>query len=345
MAKSNKETFAYTIIPSPGHDLASHPENSGRFQQFDLLRQLALKEELLEVQFSPAPLEAITAVHPQSYLDALLRAVEDSPAYIDYAPTYITPASFEAALNSAGGTLNVLESVLLGRARSGFAIGRPPGHHATPTKAMGFCLLNNVAIAARQAQEQGCQRVMIVDIDVHHGNGTQAIFEHDPEVLYVSTHQSGIYPGTGLLNDMGPDDNGSVVNIPLPARAGDATFETIAQQVIKPLAARFVPELLLISAGFDAHWRDPLGGLQLSTAGYHRVASLLMEIAEEHCEGKVIVVLEGGYDPEALVYGVMAVIQGLRGADFPDDPVGPAPFPESDASSVIQSVLTLHDLG
>jgi acetoin utilization deacetylase AcuC-like enzyme len=345
MPKSNEGSFAYAIVPSPGHDMASHPENAGRFMHFDLLRQLALDEGLLEVQITPAPMEAITVVHPQSYLDTLLKAIEESPVYIDYAPTYVTPASFEAALNSAGATLNVLDAVLEGRARAGFSIGRPPGHHATATRAMGFCLLNNVAIAARQAQKQGLQRVMIVDIDVHHGNGTQAILEHDPDVLYVSTHQSGIYPGTGVMNDIGPDaDNATVANIPLPARSGDSTFETVIQQVIKPLAARFVPEILLISAGFDAHWRDPLAGLQLSTAGYHRLASMLAEIADEHCAGRVIVVLEGGYDPEALLHSVIAVIQGLRGSGMPDDPLGPAPFPDADASSVIQSVLALHDL-
>ncbi len=345
MPKSSRGTFAYTIVASPDHDLAGHPENPGRFQHFNLLRQFAQEENLLEVQASSAPMEAVTAVHPQSYLDALLKAIEASPAYIDYAPTYVTPASFDAALKSAGGTLNVLDAVLLGNARAGFALVRPPGHHTTADTAMGFCLINNIAVAARQAQKQGYQRLMIVDIDVHHGNGTQAIFESDPDVLYISTHQSGSYPGTGQLNDIGPESgNASVVNIPLPARAGDAAFEAVTQRVIIPLAARFVPDLLLISAGFDAHWRDPLAGLQLSTAGYHRLASLLAEMAEEHCDGKILVVLEGGYDPEALVYSVMAVIQGLRGAAQPDDPLGPARFAETDVSSLIDSVLSLHGI-
>jgi len=345
MSISNKGSFAYTIVRSPDHDFAGHPENAARFQHFDRLRQLARKHEFLEVQASPAPLEAITAVHPQSYLDALMESVEGGPAYIDYAPTYVTPASFEAALTAAGGTLNVLETVLIGHAQAGFALVRPPGHHATATTAMGFCLINNVAIAARQAQKQGFQRVMIVDIDVHHGNGTQAIVESDPDVLYISTHQAGIYPGTGQLDDIGPrDGNTSVVNIPLPARAGDQAFEAVAQRVIRPLATRFSPDVLLVSAGFDTHWCDPLAGLQLSTTGYFRLACLLAEIAGEHCNGKVLAVLEGGYDPEALVHSAMAVIQGLRGESEPDDHLGPAEYPEADANALIEAIISLHDL-
>jgi acetoin utilization deacetylase AcuC-like enzyme len=345
MPKTSAGKFVYAIVPSADHDLASHPENAGRFKQFDLLRQLAAKESFLEVESSPAPLEAVTAVHPPSYLEALREAVEEGPAYIDYAPTYVTPASFDAALNAAGGTLNVLEAVLQGHDRGGFALIRPPGHHATSTRAMGFCLFNNVAIAARRCQKQGLQRVMIVDIDVHHGNGTQAIFEDDPDVLYVSTHQSGIYPGSGQMHDVGSaDGERSVVNIPLPARAGDAAFLNIAERVLLPLADRFAPAILLISVGIDAHWKDQLAGLQLSCSGYYKLASKLAEIATEHCQGKVLAVLEGGYDPEALVHSVIAVIQGLRGAQAPDDPLGASPLVEANANNLIDAVVSLHNL-
>jgi acetoin utilization deacetylase AcuC-like enzyme len=345
MPQSPNGKFFYAIVPSPDHDLSGHPENAGRFNRFDLLRDMGSKEGLQEVESSPAPLEAVTSVHPTSYLDALREAVEEGPAYIDYAPTYVTPASFDAALNAAGGTLNVLEAVLSEPLRGGFALVRPPGHHATATRAMGFCLFNNVAIAARHCQKQGYQRVMIVDLDVHHGNGTEAIFENDPNVLYVSTHQSGIYPGTGQLDDIGHGEGrGSIVNIPLPGRAGDTAFEDIAERVLTPLAERFSPAVLLISVGFDAHWNDPLAGLQLSCSGYHFLASKLASIATEHCEGRVLAVLEGGYDPEALVHGVMAVIQGLRGAPTPDDPLGASPMPEADASALIDAVISMHDL-
>jgi len=345
MPESSSGKFFYTIVSSPGHNLAGHPENAGRFKRFDLLRELAENEGLEEVESTPASLEAVTSVHPQNYLEALREAVEQGPAYIDYAPTYVTPASYEAAFNAAGGTLNILDSLLLGEKRTGFALVRPPGHHATSARAMGFCLFNNVAIAARYCQKQGFQRVMIVDIDVHHGNGTQAIFESDPDVLYVSTHQSGIYPGTGMLEDTGlGEGTGSVVNIPLPARAGDAAFERICDRILAPLAERFSPAVLLISVGFDAHWHDPLAGLQLSCAGYHMLASKLAHIAGVHCRGNVLAVLEGGYDPEALAHGVVAVIQGLRGAAKPDDPLGVSPMPEADASALIDAVVSLHNL-
>ncbi len=345
MPESRNGHFVYTIVPSPDHDLASHPENAGRFNRFDLLRELADKEGFLEVESSPAPLDAVTAVHPPSYLDALREAVKEGPAYIDYAPTYVTPASFDSALDAAGGTLNVLESILKGQGNGGFALVRPPGHHATATRAMGFCLFNNVAIAARHCQKLGFQRVMIVDIDVHHGNGTQDIFENDPDILYVSTHQSGIYPGSGQLDETGIyDGEGSIVNIPLPARAGDTAFEYVADGILAPLANRFSPSVLLVSIGFDAHWNDPLASLQLSCSGYHMLASKLANIVSEHCPGNILAVLEGGYDPEALVHGVIAVIQGLRGKPVPEDPLGAAPLPETDASVLIDAVVALHGL-
>ncbi len=345
MSTSKKPNFAYTIVPSPDHDYAGHPENAGRFQHFDLLEKLAGEEHFLKVQSSPASMDAVSSVHHPRYLEALQEVVGKGPAYVDYAPTYVTPASYEAAFLSAGGALNVLDSVLLGQAEGGFALVRPPGHHATATKAMGFCLFNNIAIAARHAQERGFQRVMIVDIDVHHGNGTQEILEDDPDILYLSTHQSGIYPGTGMLHDTGTEEGeNSVVNIPLPARAGDEVFQNIFRRVVHPLAKRFSPDVMLVSAGFDAHWRDPLAGLQLSSPGYYQIASLLAQIVQEHCPGKVFVVLEGGYDPKAIVYSAMAVIQGLRHTNLPSDPMGSAPYPEPDADSLIDTVRSLHDL-
>ena len=329
------------------HDTGAHPESAERLIHImSELREAGVTEKMKKVLPVKASKEQIAYVHTDAYIKGVERMCKEGGGLLD-PDTPLCTESYEIALLSAGGVIKATDEVMndSNNLKHIFALVRPPGHHATATRAMGFCLLNNVAIAARQAQKQGLQRVMIVDIDVHHGNGTQAILEHDPDVLYVSTHQSGIYPGTGVLNDIGPDaDNSTVANIPLPARSGDSTFETVIQQVIKPLAARFVPEILFISAGFDAHWRDPLAGLQLSTAGYHRLASMLAEIAEEHCAGRVIVVLEGGYDPEALVHSVIAVIQGLRGSGIPDDLLGPAPFPDADASSVIQSVLALHDL-
>ena len=215
------------------------------------------------------PTTPVFTTFTRPLLAALRQAAQQGPAIIDYAPTYVTPSSYDDALLAAGAVVEVATKVWPGaEASSGFALIRPPGHHATATQAMGFCLLNNIAIAARQLQALGARRLMIVDIDVHHGNDTQAIFERDAHILYLSTHQAGIYPGTGFLDETGVGDGiGSVVNIPLPPYVGDAGLLACLDQIAAPLAARFAPDALLVSAGFDTHWRDPLANLQLSCSG------------------------------------------------------------------------------
>jgi acetoin utilization deacetylase AcuC-like enzyme len=264
---------------------------------------------------------------------------------IDFAPTYVTPDSYDCARQSAGGTLRVLEEVLDGHAACGYAAVRPPGHHATPTRAMGFCLLNNVAIAARAAQRRGCEKVMIVDFDVHHGNGTQEIFEEDPTVLYVSTHQIGIYPGTGRLEELGLGRaQGTNVNLPLPAYAGDDAFAQIAEEFFLPLAVRFQPDILIVSAGYDAHWMDPLASLQLTTIGFHRLARDLMEIARSTCRGRALFVLEGGYDAAVVREGVLASIAAMTGDPLPLDRLGPPPAPQPDVGHVLRAAKVLHGL-
>jgi acetoin utilization deacetylase AcuC-like enzyme len=186
---------------------------------------------------------------------------------------------------------------------------------------------------------------MIVDFDVHHGNGSQDIFDFDPDVLYISTHQAGIYPGTGRLNEIGQGDGaGTTINIPLPGKAGDEAFSLLREQVMLPLAERFQPDILLVSAGFDAHWSDPLAGLQLSTRGFFQLGCGLVEIAETLCEGRIIHFLEGGYDPEALADNVLAIMHSLVGDQLPDDRLGPAPFPEPDLQDLIGNLHTIHDL-
>jgi acetoin utilization deacetylase AcuC-like enzyme len=285
------------------------------------------------------------AVHPAAHLDFLRRACQQAPAIIDFAPTYVTPDSFECAVQAAGGTLEALKAVLDGRAASGFAAVRPPGHHATPGRAMGFCLLNNIAIAARAAQRNGCQKVMIVDFDVHHGNGTQEIFEADRTVFYLSTHQQGIYPGTGRLEERGIGGaQGYNVNLPLPAYAGDEAFDLIASAFIRPLAERFSPDLLLVSAGYDAHWMDPLANLQLTTTGFHRLSVTLMEIARSHCGGRALFILEGGYDPAVVREGILASIASMTGQPPPFDRLGSAPVPPADVGHVLRAAQVLHGL-
>lgn len=337
--------IAFACRPSPGHVDPTHPEHPRRLEGLADAVQLAFGDAVLAVEPNPASQEAVLAVHPQAHLDFLRRACEQAPALIDTAPTYVSPDSLTCALEAAGATLAALQMVLDGKAQVGFAAVRPPGHHATAERAMGFCLLNNVAIAARSAQAAGLARVMIVDFDVHHGNGTQAVFEADPSVLYVSTHQYGIYPGTGHLEErgVGPGE-GTTVNVPLPSGAGDQAFAAIAREALAPLADRFRPDLLLVSAGFDAHWRDPLAGLQLTTPGFHSLASTLAAQADDACGGRALFVLEGGYDPRAVREGVLACMAALLRLPLPVDDLGRPDRQSTDISPVLRRVIELHRL-
>lgn len=336
--------IATTLVPSPDHTLEGHPENADRFVGLSSVAARLPGADVLQVSPSEASSEAVMAVHPAAYLQALQQACAQGPGIIDFAPTYVTRSSYECALAAAGGTLDVLQSLLDDRADRAFALVRPPGHHATATRAMGFCLLNNIAIAARHAQSAGHSRIMIVDFDVHHGNGTQDIFEQDPQVLYISTHQEGIYPGTGFADEkgLGPGE-GSLINIPLPPRAGDAALAEIFRRIVLPAGERFKPDFILVSAGFDAHWRDPLAQLQLSGRGYHELTSLLVSLAQSTCR-RIMCVLEGGYDVQALAASVSAVLHALAGAPAPQDPLGPAPFPEPDIEGRIARALEIHGL-
>ena len=343
--KPHASALAYCLVPSPEHTLEGHAEHPERFARLEQAMASLPAGAARRIEPQPAPEEALLAVHPDRYLRALEAACTKGPAYIDYAPTYVTPGSYTAACLAAGGTLNVLNEVLSERSRSGLALVRPPGHHATSTRAMGFCLLNNAAIAARAAQRAGRRRILIVDVDLHHGNGTQAIFEADADVLYVSTHQAGIYPGSGALDDAGIESGvGATVNIPVYPHCGDEAFARITDQILLPLAHRFAPDLLLISAGFDSHWRDPLGQLQLTCAGYSRLASTLVAMADELCGGRVLVVLEGGYDPEALAAGVESVARALARLPALPDPLGAGGYLEPDMAPVLSRVRQAHGL-
>ena len=335
----------YTLVPSPEHDLEGHPESVARFELLEAAMADLPGGIAERVDSAEASEEAILRVHPEAYLRTLEAACLQGPAYVDMAPTYVTQASMGAARRAAGGTLAVLDSVLAGEGRTGFALIRPPGHHATATRAMGFCLLNNLAIAARHAQEAGLRRVMIVDFDVHHGNGTQDIFKSDANVLDISTHQSGIYPGSGAMSDVGLGPGaGMLVNIPLHPHSGDLAFERIANEVIIPLGIRFAPDLILMSTGFDSHWRDPLGQLQLTCSGFHMLARTVARLADEVCGGRAMAVLEGGYDPEALAGSVRAVAYALAGLPCPPDPIGNGGYLEPEIGPLMERLRQLHGL-
>jgi len=260
--------------------------------------------------------------------------------------TYALPQSYEIAKLAAGGVLTAVDAVMTGEADNGLAAVRPPGHHATPERAMGFCLLSNIAIAARHAQDQyDIKRVMIVDFDVHHGNGTQDVFYEDGSVLFISTHQYPFYPGTGDLRETGIGaGKGTTINIPLGHGHGDTSYRQIYESILWPAARRFQPELILVSAGFDAHFIDPLAMMQLTHDGYAHLTRELIRMAEEVCDGKIVFVMEGGYDLPALAHGMRNVAHALLGEEEISDPYGNIAKKESDAQSIIEAVQELHGL-
>ena len=300
----------YTFVPSRDHVYPDHPERPGRFAILDP-RLSTFHAEWIEAQ--AATRDEIALAHDPRLVTGLERVCrEQAPGIIDYAPTYVTPASFEDGLLAAGGALTCTRAVIRGEADNAFAIVRPPGHHAEPNRAMGFCLFNNVAIAAQDALANGLERVAVIDYDAHHGNGTQAIFLDNERVAFLSTHQWGIYPGTGWTEDA-PQARKRIVNVPLPAYAGDRVYEQVADRIFAPFMESFKPQLLLISVGFDAHWSDPITSLGLSTRGYFMLAQKVVALAQEYCEGKIVFVLEGGYDPANVANGVEAVFVAATG--------------------------------
>ena len=271
-------------------------------------------------------MDVLSAIHEMNYLRTLEAACAQG-SHLDM-DTYTTTASWQLALNSAGGAMAVAEAVWKDKATRGFALCRPPGHHATIHRGMGFCLLNNAAIAAEHLQQNfGAQKLAIIDLDLHHGNGTQDIFWRRGDVLYISTHQSPYYPGTGALREIGSGSGeGATANFPMPPTTGDDGFLAVMDEGILPLLDRFTPEILLISYGFDTHWRDPLGNLLLSAGGYASLIASLTRWADTHCNGKIMLVLEGGYDLEAAAACGINVTAALLGEEG-NDVLGSAPFP------------------
>ncbi len=324
-----KTVFAF--VPAPGHVYPQHPENPNRLGLFKPPGHIE------QVRVVPARPEEVGRVHtPQMILD-VEAACKQAPAIIDFAPTFVTPTSFEDALLAAGAALTCTRLVLRGEADNAFAILRPPGHHAEPRRAMGFCIFNNVAIAAHEALSSGLERILIVDYDAHHGNGTQAAFWEDARVAYLSTHQEGIYPGSGWIAEA-PHARQRIVNLPLPALTGDQGYLRAAEAVIRPLAETFRPQLILVSAGFDAHWNDPLTRLGLSSAGFFALSKFLVDLAGEHCNGKIVFLLEGGYLPENVANGIAAVFAALEGKALPADVQDASPYPEPDVSQRLAEI-------
>ncbi len=330
------------------HDLRGHPENQQRLKAIlRVLEEQHLLERLTPIPAVPITMERLERCHTRSYIDLVRRMGQQGGGHLD-PDTYVRPASYEAALMAAGGLVEATRAVLDRQVENAFALVRPPGHHALRDRGMGFCLFNNVAVAARYAlAERGVERVLIVDFDVHHGNGTQAEFEHDPAVMYISTHQYPHYPGTGYWSETGRGEGaGTVLNVPLAGSVGDRGFARILEEVVAPAARRFRPQLLLVSAGYDAHWDDPLASMQLSVGGYTAIAAALKGLAAELCEGRLVFTLEGGYHLEALAYSVLntfAVLLGDEGWQVVD-PLGPSPYAERPIDDLLGRVKEVHRL-
>jgi acetoin utilization deacetylase AcuC-like enzyme len=296
-----------------------------------------------KTEASPATFEQVARVHNPQLIKAIEEVCKEGPGIIDHAPTYITQTSYQDALLAAGGVTACTRAVINGDSKNAFAIVRPPGHHAEPDRAMGFCIFNNIAIGAREALENGLQRVMVIDYDAHHGNGTQAAFINEERVGFISTHQWGIYPGTGWVNDA-PHAKKRIVNVPLQERAGDETYLRVTDEIFKPMVELFRPQMLLISAGFDAHWNDPITSLGLSTRGYYNMSKKLVEIADEYCDGKIVFVLEGGYDPHNVANGAAAVFDALTNSPLRKEANDPSPYADVDHESRIHEILKWHNI-
>jgi acetoin utilization deacetylase AcuC-like enzyme len=270
--------------------------------------------------------EQLARVHDAEHLR---RMSETAGSAVALDPdTYTSPETYDVALLAAGAAVDAVERVMAGPRQRAFALVRPPGHHAERGRAMGFCFFNNVAVAAAHARTLGAARVAIVDYDVHHGNGTQHMFESDPRVLYVSIHQAPYYPGTGAADEIGVlQGEGFTVNLPLEVGAVDEDYRCVSAEIILPILRQFQPDLVLVSAGFDAHARDPLAGMRLTTGAFAAMTLELRQVAEECCGGRIVAVTEGGYDLPALADSLQAVVDALA-----TDRVDTAPWPAHDAS-------------
>jgi acetoin utilization deacetylase AcuC-like enzyme len=313
-------TLAPVFLHHPSsleHDTGAHPERAERIVAIEgeLERRGWLGFERIESP--PVERETLTAVHRESYVEWIERAAARGGGALDM-DTLMSAGSYDAALHAAGGAVRLVDLLLDGAAPTGFASHRPPGHHAEPAQAMGFCLFNNIAVAAQHAvSTRGLERVMIVDWDVHHGNGTNDIFRASREVLFLSIHQRALYPGTGAVTDVGVGDAaGYTVNLPVPGGSGDAVYASLVEHVAVPVARAYEPQLVLLSAGYDAHRDDPLAGCTVTETGFRAMAASMRRAAAE-LGVPVGGVLEGGYDLGALARSVAATLEVLGAAEAP----------------------------
>lgn len=331
------------------HNTGQHVENARRLEAIlSELEQAGLKQQLTRIEPRPATTAELSLVHNEQHISNIQDVAQGGGGWLD-ADTVMSSDSYEAALYAAGGVIKAVEAVVNGEVNSAFALVRPPGHHATAQQALGFCLFNNVAIAAKYALlEFGLEHVLIIDFDVHHGNGTQEAFYDSPQVLYISTHQYPHYPGTGSIEETGRGlAKGTTLNIPLPAGCGDVEYERVFEHIIVSAAERFRPQLILISAGYDAHWTDPLALMQVSVNGFGQMVRIIKGLAGELCEGRLVFTLEGGYNLAALAASVRAAFNILLGGDAViKDPLGQSPHQLASPNIIplVKEIKEIHGL-
>lgn len=325
----NSNFFYYYPEGHKAHQVNQHPE---RPERIETIRQVMIDHSWWQTgeQVGSAEIEegVLHRIHEPAYLSRLQRACQKGEWFDQ--DTYLLPASYNLALTTAGGAAQLALEVWNHPHSSGFALCRPPGHHATTDRAMGFCLINNVAVAAEYILHHTiAERVAILDFDLHHGNGTQDIFWERGDIFYLSTHQWPLYPGTGRLDEIGAGQGEfTTANLPMPPGTGDEGFSTSMQELILPLLNRFEPDMLLVSVGFDAHWKDPLGFLQLTAAGYGNIFTDLNSWASENCQGRIALILEGGYNLEAVSVCTSCTLAALLKQPVLDQ-IGPSPHPDT----------------
>ena len=341
-------TAIYTHPIYRDHFAPGHPESPERVRvAIQSLRRLDEADRFHWPEVRPADTSLIEAVHPPAQIRRVANLASNGGGWMD-PDTYVVPASYDAALHAAGAALQAVDDVLHGKENNALVLMRPPGHHATAGRSMGFCLFNSMAVAANWAvTEGGAQRVAILDVDVHHGNGTQDIFYERPEVMFLSTHQFPFYPGTGRLADVGANEGrGATINVPLMAGCGDETYREVSDRVIEPAMRRFQPEAILVSLGFDAHWVDPLAQMRLTTYGYGELLQRIRLLADELCSGRLVIVLEGGYDLHAIEECARLTGRLLLGEENFESRLGspPAADEPAEAPARIDAVCAAHEL-
>ncbi len=318
MTGSARRTRPTALLADPvyrQHDTGlGHPEQAQRYDAVvEALDRAGLTQELLRIEPRPATEDEIAACHGHGYIEAVHLEIRSGAHELSTGDTAVSARSWDVALNAVGGILNAVDAVVEGDAQNAFCVVRPPGHHARPDQGMGFCIFNNIAVAARYAQRKhGLGKVLIADWDVHHGNGTQDIFYHDGSVFFFSTHQSPWYPFTGAANETGEGrGKGSTLNCPLPAGSGRPEIVGAFRERLRRAADRFQPDLVLVSAGFDSRMADPLGRFTLTDADFAELTGVLLEIAGEHAGGRLVSVLEGGYNLSGLGSAAAAHVKAL----------------------------------